>query len=268
MTLALRVHHRDHLAPQFLRQTQSKGITSPKLNLFFDASPKVRVYAHAGIGFHSNDTRVVVARAGNEILPKAYGIETGLIWKPVPSLMLNIGAWQLDMDQEFVYVGDEAVVEPGGRTRRKGIDLSARWQLSSWLMADVDFNYTHPRAKDEPEGNNYIPLAPTLTSIGGLTARLHGGFYSSMRYRYIADRPANEDNSITAKGQFVMDLLAGWKNEHFEASVSVQNLFDVEYNDAQFETESRLQNEAVPVSELHFTPGSPFFLKGSVSYFF
>ncbi len=258
----------DHLAPQFLRQTQSKGITSPKLNLFFDASPKVRVYAHTGIGFHSNDTRVVVAKAGNDILPKAYGMEAGVIWKPAPSLMLNLGAWRLDLQQEFIYVGDEAIVEPGGRTRRQGLDLSARWQLNTWLMADFDFNYTLPRVLDEPEGNNFIPLAPTTTSIGGLTGQLPKGFFASLRYRFIADRPANEDNSITAEGQFVTDLLAGWKNDSFEATISIQNLFDTEYNDAQFETTSRLQNEPAPVTELHFTPGAPFFLKGSVSYFF
>lgn len=84
----------------------------------------------------------------------------------------------------------------------------------------------------------------------------------------MADRPANEDNSITAEGHFLVDALAGWKSKQFELSVSVQNLLDAAYNEAQFETESRLREEPSPVNELHFTPGSPFFLKGSVTYFF
>ena len=33
-----------------------------------------------------------------------------------------------EVDQEFVYVGDEGIIEPSGRTERKGIDLGLRYQ--------------------------------------------------------------------------------------------------------------------------------------------
>lgn len=36
----------------------------------------------------------------------------------------------------------------------------------------------------------------------------------------------------------------------------------------QFATESRLANETEPVEELHFTPGTPFFLKSTIRYHF
>ncbi len=258
----------DRLLQQYNNQTATEGIVSPKLNLFFDASETVRLFAHAGIGFHSNDARVVVAQTAGTTLPKAFGVETGVLFKPVPRLLFNFSVWRLDLEQEFVYVGDEGVVEPSGRTQRQGFDFSARWQLTRWLFADADFNYTLPRAKDEPEGENYIPLAPTVTSIGGLTAQAKSGLFGSIRYRYIGDRPANEDYSVTAQGQFVTDVMAGWKKSNYEVNLSIQNVFDTEFNDAQFDTESRLQNEPAPVSELHFTPGTPFFFKGSLSYFF
>ncbi len=252
----------------YQHQTQMKGTVSPKLNLYFDANEAVRLYANSGIGFHSNDARVVVAQQGQQILPKAYGIEAGILFKPVPSLLLNASIWRLDLEQEFVYVGDAGVVEPSGKTQREGVDFSARWQLARWLYADVDLNLTKPRAKGEPRGENYIPLAPTATSIGGLTAQAKNGLYGSLRYRYIGDRPANEDNSTVAEGQFVVDALVGLKKRNYEITLSVQNLLNEAYNDAQFDTESRLQNEPQSVTELHFTPGAPFFVKGSVSYFF
>lgn len=258
----------DALDSVFSRQAEMKGTVSPKLNLYFNASDAVRFYLNSGIGFHSNDTRVVVAQQGREILPKAYGIEAGIMVKPVPSLLLNLAAWRLDLEQEFVYVGDEGVVEPGGKTQRQGFDLSARWQLSRWLYADADMNLAQPRLKGEPDGQNHIPLAPTFTSIGGLTAQARNGLYGSLRYRYIGDRPANEDNSIVADGQFVVDVLGGLRKQKFEVSLSIQNLLNSEFNDAQFATESQLKNEPAPVTELHFTPGTPFFLKGSLSYFF
>jgi len=50
--------------------------------------------------------------------------------------------------------------------------------------------------------------------------------------------------------------------------VSIENLLDTEWNEAQFATESRLQNEPESVEEIHFTPGVPFFLRGSVKYAF
>jgi hypothetical protein len=76
------------------------------------------------------------------------------------------------LDQEFVYVGDEGTVEPSGRSQRYGIDFSMRYQPLKWLYADLDLNYSHGRVVDEQKGANYLPLAPHLTSIGGVTVLL------------------------------------------------------------------------------------------------
>jgi hypothetical protein len=42
----------------------------------------------------------------------------------------------------------------------------------------------------------------------------------------------------------------------------------VECNQAQFATLTRLRNETAPVDELHYTPGTPFYLKINASVFF
>jgi hypothetical protein len=243
-------------------------ILSPKLSLFYNLSPQVQVYLKSGLGFHSNDTRVVVPQDGKEVLPRAYGSDIGFFLKPTKSIFLNLAGWILDLDQEFVYVGDAAVVEPSGKTRRFGLDFSARVQLTDWLFFDGDLNLTKPRSKDEPEGQNYVPLAPTFTTIGGLTTRFAKGFNASLRYRHVGDRPANEDNSVTALGYTVLDGGITYRMPKFEIGFTAENLLNVEWNEAQFDTESRLKGEAEPVSELHYTPGTPFFIKGSVSFFF
>ncbi|MEP7093362.1 MAG: hypothetical protein ABI793_04825 [Flavobacterium sp.] len=41
--------------------------------------------------------------------------------------------------------------------------------------------------------------------------------------------------------------------------ISIENLFNSEWNENQFVTESRLKNETTSVEEIHFTPGTPFF---------
>ena len=253
------------LSQQYDRKVENKGILTPKLNLSYEAANNLNLYVKTGIGYHSNDTRVVVAQNGNEILPKAYGLDVGTLWKPTNNLLLNVAVWRLNLDQEFVYVGDEGVVEAGGKTKRQGIDLTVRYQISPWLYANMDMNYTDPEAVDEAEGQNFIPLAPTFTSIGGLNFEGKRGFSGSLRYRYLDDRAANEDNSVTAEGYFLMDAVLNYAVGSFDFGLSVENILNTEWREAQFDTESRLRNEAQPVSEIHFTPGTPFQARLSVS---
>lgn len=242
------------------------SILSPKLNFYFDASPQVRFYLNTGYGFHSNDARVVVPQNGRDILPKALGADLGAIFKPSPALLINAAAWWLDLEQEFVYVGDAAVVEAGGKTRRMGIDLSARLQVFKYLYADLDATYTYARGNEPevPASESYIPLAPVYTGTGGITWDKGVGFYGSLRFRHLGNRSANEDNSLTADGYFLLDAVSGWKWKNVELTLSAQNLLNAAWKEAQFETESRLRNEPDPVTEIHYTPGTPFLLKGGV----
>ncbi|MEO6329697.1 MAG: TonB-dependent receptor [Ginsengibacter sp.] len=119
----------DRLQPAQL-PAQGKTIASPKLNIQYTVSPKVQLYTKLGKGFHSNDTRVVVANKGEEILPAAYGADLGIILKPTPDLIINVAAYYLYLKQEFVYVGDDGNVEPGGKTGRQGIDIITRYQFT------------------------------------------------------------------------------------------------------------------------------------------
>ncbi|MGN6402390.1 MAG: TonB-dependent receptor [Flavisolibacter sp.] len=248
--------------------SQGKAIISPKLNIQYTVNKQLQLYAKAGKGFHSNDTRVVVAQGGQEILPSAYGGDAGFIMKPNTNLLINIAAWYLYLNQEFVYVGDDGNVEPSGKTRRQGIDVILRYQFSSKLFVNANINFTKPRAINKPKGENYIPLAPTATSTGGLFYRQKLGWNGSLTYRYIKDRPGNEDNSIVAKGYFLLDGSLNYTKQKYEVGVAVENIFNAEWNEAQFATESRLRNEPAPVTELNFTPGTPIFARIKLAVFF
>ncbi|KOF03769.1 TonB-dependent receptor [Roseivirga seohaensis subsp. aquiponti] len=255
----------DALTPTYNRQVENKGILTPKFKLSYEAGNNLNIYVKSGIGYHSNDTRVVVAQNGSDILPKAYGVDLGTLWKPTENLLVNVALWRLDLAQEFVYVGDEGVVEAGGKTQRQGVDLTVRYQLTPSLYANMDLNYTDPKSVDEAEGQDYIPLAPTFTSIGGLNYEGKKGFRGSLRYRYLDDRAANEDNSVVAKGYFLMDAVLNYEVGAFDFGIAVENVLNTEWREAQFDTESRLRNEAQSVSEIHFTPGTPFQARLSVA---
>jgi outer membrane cobalamin receptor len=248
--------------------TVGKGIASPKLNINYQLNQNTQLYLKTGLGFHSNDARVVTEQTSNEILPRAFGVDLGINTKITERLFVHAAIWGLDLDQEFVYVGDEGIVEPSGRTRRAGVDLSLRYELMPGLFLDGDLNLTKPKARDEAEGQDYVPLAPTFSSIGGISYEMENGFNGTLRYRYIGDRAANEDKSVIAEGYFLADAVVNYRKEKFEVGLSAENLFDIDWNEAQFNTESRLMGESDSVSEIHFTPGTPLFVKMKFTFFF
>ncbi|HEU4791022.1 MAG TPA: TonB-dependent receptor [Flavobacterium sp.] len=260
--------YQDKLAGNYKAQTESQVKVSPKLNFVYSQNNDLQFYLKTGMGFHSNDARVVIANNGNEILPTAIGTDVGTIWKPFPRLIVNSALWYLYLQQEFVYVGDAGIVEPSGETSRSGFDLGIRYQLSNYFFFNLDANYTHARSINEPEGQNYIPLAPDFTSTGGLSFQNWKNFSGGLRYRYMKNRPANEDNSIVAKGYFITDFNVNYTYKKIVFGISVENLFNSEWNETQFATESRLRSETASVEEIHFTPGTPFFLKVGVIYKF
>lgn len=258
--------YNDKLLNQKLKS--NSNIFSPKLRMNYRLNENVQLYSYFGKGFHSNDTRVAVLENGKKVLPPALGTDFGGIFKIGKKLILQSAVWYLWLDQEFVYVGDEAVVEEGGKTERMGIDITARYEIYKNWFADFNLSLAKPRSLGVPSGENLIPLAPKLVSTGGVTYRKETGFNGSLRYRLMGDRPANEDNSVVAKGYFVWDGTVNYTSKNWELGVSVQNIFNVKWKETQFDTESRLYNETSPVSEIHFTPGTPFFSKLSFTYFF
>lgn len=250
------------------RLSDSKSIISPKLNVQYNVSRKLQFYTKLGKGFHSNDARSFLISSNENTIPAAYGFDVGAIWKPLSRLFVNATYWNLFLEQEFVYVGDAGIVEPSGETFRRGFDLSLRYQQLEWLFFNSDINYTIAISTNEEEGNDFIPLAPDFTVKTGFTLKHPSGFSSSLNVKHIDDRPANEDNSIIAVGYTVVDLSANYDFGNLSVGFQIQNLFDKEWNETQFATESRLLSEPESVEEIHFTPGTPLFLKGIVQYSF
>jgi len=238
---------------------------SPKANFYYQAGRDIQLYLSVGRGFHSNDTRVVVAKRGEQILPAAYGADLGAVFKPASNIVVSAAIWQIYLQQEYVYGGDGGSVEFNGKTRRYGLDLSGRYEPVRSLYIDLDLNYAHGRAVDAGKGKGYIPLAPVWTSSAGISYAALKGFNGSLRYRYLADRPANEDYSLTATGYFVTDAVLNYTRRNYEIGLVVNNIFNTKWKETQFATITRLKGEAMPVDGICFTPGTPIAVRLSCS---
>lgn len=274
---------------------------NPKLNLVFSPGLTTDLYLNIGSGFHSNDARdVILAKRMRDVeksmtqkgfspfqidstlmqnhfdpsqknvrtLPKALSGEIGIQTRIIPDLIFTFSTWWLQMQEELVFVGDEGATEISGATQRIGLDFEARYQIASWLWADVDVNWAEGKYIDEPAGANIIPLAPRLTSTGGITLIHPRGWEGNLRFYHMADRSANEDNSVVAIGYSILNLNLGYRFESVKLFANFENLLNSDWNEAQFDTESRLKFETQPVSEIHFTPGNPFNFRVGFVYTF
>jgi len=262
----LNFNYMDLLNP--VQPAMGKTVASPKLNAEYTFNDQIQVYAKLGKGFHSNDAKVVAENKGIDVLPAAYGADLGINWKPVPQLYLNAAVWYLFLQQEFTYNGDDGTFSPGDQTKREGIDLSARYEFTRWLYADFDINLCRARDAQAAKGNNYLPLSVPLYSAGGLYVKLPNGLNGGWSCRYMKNRPANSDNTLVAQGYFLNDLTANYTKRRFEIGLEIQNLFNAQWRDAQYEVVSRLKNEPAPVDDISFTPGMPFFAKLKFAVFF
>lgn len=257
----------DYFKFGFNNSASTSVTVSPKVNLQYTATNNLQFYLKTGKGFHSNKAAAVIENNALQTLPAAYGADLGLNWKPVQHLYINAALWYLYLQQEFV-LSDDGTVVPGGKTKRMGADLSARYQLAAWLFADLNLNLARPRLADSAAGHGYLALAPTFTSTGGLDYKFDNGINGGISYRYMHSRPGNNTNTLIANGYYVTDLKINFTQKKYEIGLTIENLFNTQWNEFGAEEVSRLRGEPAPVDQMSFTPGTPFFAKLKGALFF
>jgi outer membrane receptor protein involved in Fe transport len=243
----------------------TRAIPSWKANVILGPWYATELFANYGTGFHSNDARAVVTQPGLSALARAEAWEVGVRSRPLSRLELSASYWAIHLASELVFVGDEGTTEPRGRTRRHGVEVAARAQLLDWLSLGGDVTVSRARFANGDE----VPLAPRLTARADLTARLPWGLSASLEMRHLGDRFASEDRQQTARGYTLLDVTARYRYRSLEAFVSIENLANTEWREAQFFFTSRLPGEpAEGVPDIHYTPGTPRAVLGGLAWRF
>ncbi len=75
-------------------------------------------------------------------------------------MIVNSAVWYLYRAQEFVYVGDEAVVEPSGKTQRKGFDFGFRYQLTTCFLEHGLYLHACPQHRWTKREGPYLWRGP------------------------------------------------------------------------------------------------------------
>jgi hypothetical protein len=253
-----------------LNGSEGDWVPSVKGNVILGPWAKTEVFLNAASGFHSNDARDVVSNPDTDTLPQAAGYEAGVRSRAFDRFDLSASVWLLNLDSELVFVGDSGETEAKGRSRRYGTELGARWHLTDWFSLNGDL--TLSKAYFTATGGA-VSRSPTLTARADATLRLPVGLESSMELRHVGTRWLVEDRSWEARGYTIFDWTTRFRPKqqhlhHLEAFFSLENVFDTDYREAQFLTETKLAGETDPVTDVHFSPGNPrTFLVGLTVYF-
>jgi outer membrane receptor protein involved in Fe transport len=237
--------------------TAGKAIVLPKLSVEVEASPKLNLFANAGSGYHSNDARGIVAADGTGALARALGAETGVRTTAIPHGRVAVDLWYLHLDSELVWNGDEGGTDAAGPTRRYGVDVEAAYNPLPWLRFDGNISVAHSAYVANHGNGNALALAPKLMGQGGVTL-VGGDHFIALRARGIADRPGNDTGTLVAEGYLIFDLIAGQRlGKHIDLNLTVNNLLDSAWREAQFADSSRVTPTSPIVEQMHFTPGIP-----------
>ncbi len=243
----------------------------PKANLILGPWLSTELFANYGEGYHSNDARAAVTPGGSP-LARAKTYEVGVRSKPWgpqgPELIATV--WQIDLQQELVFVGDEGTTEIRGPSRRRGMELAARGQIIGPLYVNGSLTWT----KAEFRNGDAIPLAPELTAYGAVILQYPKGLTTQLQATYFGVRSLTEDRSFKAPSWVDVDLSSRYtlpvklSQGRLEAFIFIQNLLDTHWEQAVFAFESRLRNEPAGVTDIHFVPGNPRFVMGGLAWYF
>jgi outer membrane receptor protein involved in Fe transport len=243
----------------------ARTIASPKLSVELHPTDQVNLFVNSGAGFHSNDARAAVMTRGEGALARAWGAELGARVKPSPTTRVSMDVWYLHLSSEQVWNGDAGGTEPSDPTQRIGLDLEGSTDITKWLAVDANVTWAQARFVANAGNAGAIALAPRWMGSGGITAK-HGASFVALRGRGIADRPGNEDATLVAEGYLLFDLIAGTQRGSWGFNLTVNNLLDAEWREAQFAEESRVSPDAELVEQMHFTPGIPLTATATASY--
>ena len=253
-----------------------RGIVNPKLQTVITPATGWDLYLDAGGGFHSNDARAVLAQNGVGALPRAWGAEVGTRLSLLDRrLDLAAAFWFIHLQSELVFVADEGTTEASDPTDRYGVDLEARFRILPWLWADADLTLAHAAYTKDQGNGSAVALAPTLTSQAGLSVLHPAGWRGRVGARWVGSRPATQDpNGLQAQGYFIVDLTVAYRWRFLEVGLVVENVLDASWREAQFANASYVAGRDAPslagkgVEDIHFTPGNPINVRGTVALYF
>jgi len=253
--------------------TRNVTMFQPKGSLALGPWWKTEVYVSAGQGFHSDDIRGVSGTVpleglqGNAtaapFLVKADGGEVGMRTDIIPKTQIQLAAFYIHLNSEFVYDQDQGEDQAGPPSKRDGVEFSAQYRPIQWLELNTDLSFSHARFDTSNlaaygDAGSYIPLAPDFVGSFGVLVDNLGPWYGGLQVRILGSYPLVPDNTERDAGYSETNVNVGYKiNSHLKVQAEVFNLFDVKANAAAFYYVTDIHDGLGPTADHQFHPLEP-----------
>jgi len=252
------------------------SLGSPKFRMVLGPFNQTEFFLGAGYGMHSNDARgatttedpadPTIKLSPSPLLVRTRGGEVGLRTKIIPGLDSSFSVFILDQDSEILFSGDAGDTEATRASRRYGFEWTNHYRPRSWIDIDADLAMTHARFRGTdgdqaavyaslagyPEaqiGNapgNHIPNAPPMVASAGITLGEKTGWFSSLRWRYLAASPLTEDNAFRSSATSIFNGRLGYRADNgWRIQLDVLNLFNTQANQITYAYGSLLKTDTL-----------------------
>ena len=255
------------------------ALASPKASLTLGPWLDTEGYLSFGQGFHSNDARgttLTPVPGGLDpmvrapLLVRATGFEAGVRTAILPAWQSTLALFRLDLASELVFDADDGTTQPGGPTRRTGVEWNNEIHATPRLTLTADLAYTRARFTDaEPAGND-LPEAIKGMGILGVHWQASNSLDLSVLHRYFGPRALTQDDRVHSQASDLTQGQARWRpSKRLTCSAEVFNLFNRKAADIDYYYVSRLQGEPAPgVAGIVTHPVEPRQLRVSLQYRF
>jgi len=255
--------------------SEDDELLSPSLSLRFGPFDETEFFINYGEGFHSNDARGVVADDTVPMMATTTGVELGLRTALVEDLQLTLVLFQLDLDSELVFVGDDGTTEPKGASSRTGVELGAYYQPADWFVLDIDFAVSEAKFQAMQYDDNgvalgdYVPDSIDTVFSMGASFDLASGLYGGLRLRYFGPRKLDESGSVESAATQLVNANMGYRfSNGVNLGVEMLNVFNAEDDDITYLYESQSSPTAAPNEGLHSHPVEPRTVRLTAAYDF
>jgi TonB dependent receptor/TonB-dependent Receptor Plug Domain len=236
------------------------GIVSPKLTAGYAISPFQELYADFGESFHSNDARGVTDTLDpqtqapydsfgapvlqNTPLVRAAGLEFGYRYSR-GGLNSTLAVWQLHLNSELVFDGDNGVTSAGGPSMRRGIEFANFYRPRPWLTFDADIATSNARFLTNPANlGTYVPESINVVSAAGITVD-KPAYAASLRLRYFGPRVLDQAGDAVSAPSVTYNAQGTWKTRRgYNLVLDVFNIFNAQTDDVEYYYPSWLAQDA------------------------
>jgi outer membrane receptor protein involved in Fe transport len=234
-----------------LGNTDTRSRISPKLGIVVRPSRELELALRGAGSVHTTDARAAAAGEGFGACTRGWSGELGVRVEPLAQLRATAALWAGWLPEHQQWNTEASAAQLAPSAGRYGVDVAVTGAPLPWLAADASLSIARGRtSRGEP-----LALAPRTIASAGLAA--HGAASAAaLRVRALGAR-ATTDPAFTTEGYAVVDLVAARRWGAVELELTIENLLDRGWREAQVASAVRPSRYVEPVDDLLVAPGAP-----------